>query len=97
MKKAFKTAVIIILLSAVAQANSIPQLVNYQGKLTDPGGAPIHGTKTIEFSIYDAATNGSLVWGPQIFSQVPIEQGYFNVILSQDTGGKHIGDARCLP
>jgi len=93
MKTAFKTAVVIFLLSAVAQASSIPQLVNYQGKLTDPGGAPIHGTKTIEFNIYDAATNGSLVWGPQIFSPVPIEQGYFNVILSQDTAGKNISAA----
>jgi len=93
MKRVLIAIAVFLLLSGFVHAGSVPQYINYQGKLTNPAGIPIHGIKTLEFSIYDAAVGGDLEWGPQAFSSVPVEQGYFNVILSVDTGGKAVTDA----
>lgn len=59
--------------------SQIPQLVNYQGILTDNAGAEITGTHSIQFLIYDAATSGSLLWSET--QSVDVEGGLFNVIL----------------
>jgi len=45
---------------SIAQAQ-----INYQGALTDPTGAPLSdGQYSIQFSLWDAATSGSQLWGP---------------------------------
>jgi hypothetical protein len=36
-----------------------PQLLNYQGRSTDPSGNPKNGTFTMQFAVYDAETGGS--------------------------------------
>ncbi|MFH2124145.1 MAG: phage tail protein [Pseudomonadota bacterium] len=78
-----------------ALADSVPPLINYQGTLTDATGHPItNGSKKLSFNIYDAATDGTLIWGPQVFNTVPVINGLFNVILgTTDTGGRLIADA----
>jgi microcystin-dependent protein len=76
----------------VAQAGA-PPLVNYQGKLTDADGKPLAGSHKLSFSIYTAETDGTQVWGPQVFNDVSIIDGYFNVILRSDTDGRSISDA----
>jgi hypothetical protein len=59
--------------------------------LTDANGQGLRGTKKLEFNIYDAATGGGNVWGPQVFSSVPVINGQFNVILgTTDTDGRSI-------
>jgi hypothetical protein len=86
--------VLVILASLMAQAQSVPPLVNYQGMLTDASGNALTGTKKIEFNLYDAATGGNKVWGPQVFSSVPLVNGMFNVILgTTDTAGRSIAEA----
>lgn len=74
---------------------SVPPLVNYQGLLTDDNGAPIpDGMKTLEFNLYDAPLVGNKVWGPQVFDNVPIVNGRFNIILgTTDQLGRSISDA----
>ncbi len=63
-------------------ASSIPPLINYQGMLTDAEGQPVaNGLKTLTFNIYDTSTGGTVIWGPQVFQNVPVINGYFNVIL----------------
>lgn len=65
-----------------AQADGVPQLINYQGYLTDKDGAPLATAEyTLSFSIYTAPTGGAAAWGPQTFNNVPVVRGYFNVIL----------------
>lgn len=77
-----------------SDTSAVPPLINYQGTLTDESGAPVNGTRKLEFSIYDAPIGGNRVWGPQIFASVPVIQGRFNVILgSTDSHGKLITDA----
>ena len=95
MKKALVCAMILVLTACgLVCAQSVPPLVNYQGLLTDANGQGLQGTTNLEFNIYDAAVGGSNVWGPQIFSSVPVINGQFNVILgTTDTGGRSIADA----
>jgi hypothetical protein len=57
--------------------------VNYQGRLTDPGGAPLHGTFPMRFRIYDASGGGTMLWDSGVMS-VDVEGGLFNVQLDID-------------
>jgi len=94
MKQIVLAMVFVLLAGAAAQAQSVPPLVNYQGMLTDAAGNPQTGTKKLEFNLYDAATGGNKVWGPQIFDSVPLVTGMFNVCLgTTDAGGKSITNA----
>jgi len=82
-------------------AQSVPPLVNYQGRLANPDGS-LFPTADYElrFRIWDATNNGVLVWGPQVFdggiglghgAKVPVVQGYFNVVLGPvDTNGNSL-------
>jgi hypothetical protein len=62
-----------------ASAN-IPELMSYQGYLSDSGGNPISGAKTITFTIYDADPGGNAVW-TETHSAVPVSDGFFSVLL----------------
>ena len=98
MKKVFVLAVVVLAMAVSAvyaqQDTSVPPLINYQGRLTDAEGKGLAGTRKIEFNIYDAATGGTKIWGPQVFNSVPLINGMFNVIIgSTDTEGRLITDA----
>ena len=86
------------------RTQSVPPLINYQGKLANANGVPLTtGDYPLRFRIYDAATGGSQVWGPQVFNGqtgpgfgavVPVVQGWFNVMLGPvDTNNASIADA----
>jgi len=64
-----------------AETSSVPQLINYQGYITNAEGKGITGTYKIKFRLYDSITKGNILWGPQTFNSVPVVQGQFNVIL----------------
>jgi hypothetical protein len=87
-----------------APAQSVPALINYQGQLTDANGTNLPTADYIlTFNIYDLASGGLLVWGPQVFDgtssqghgpKIPVVQGYFNVLLgSNDTAGRSLAEA----
>ncbi|HNT73526.1 MAG TPA: hypothetical protein PKH77_00765 [Anaerolineae bacterium] len=61
--------------------------VNYQGRLADNAGAPLDGSYAMRFSLYDAATDGALIWGPEIHDAVPVSDGLFSVGLGSQTAG----------
>jgi hypothetical protein len=61
--------------------------VNYQGRLADSGGTPINGTRGMEFAIFDAATGGNLIWGPETHAAIPVSNGLFSVGLGSQTSG----------
>jgi hypothetical protein len=62
------------------QGRFVPKLMSYQGYLTDTLGIPIDDTLDMTFSIYDNVTGGNLWWS-ETQTNIPIEQGVFNVIL----------------
>lgn len=58
--------------------------INYQGRLTDPGGAPLTGTFPMRFQVYDDPGAGALLWDSGGIN-VDVDNGLFNVELSVDT------------
>ncbi|MDR4504182.1 MAG: hypothetical protein MRK01_05215 [Candidatus Scalindua sp.] len=79
-------------------ASSVPQLINYQGMLTDAEGNPLPTKEyKLSFKIFTVASGGTEVWGPQTFdgdSKVPVVKGHFNVILGpKDANGRNIVEA----
>jgi hypothetical protein len=61
--------------------------VNYQGRLADDAGTPLDGSYGMNFALYDAATDGNLVWGPESHAAVPVSDGLFSVGLGSQTSG----------
>ena len=78
----------------IVTASPLGTAFTYQGRLTD-GGQPASGSYDLKFTIYDAATSGSVVGGPLTNSATSVTNGLFTVAL--DFGrGIFTGDARWL-
>ena len=60
-------------------AGQVPQLLNYQGYLTNDAGKPVNGVQSITFGVYDAATRGTVLWTET--QNVMVMNGLFNVLL----------------
>jgi hypothetical protein len=87
----FRTLSILVLLlivsvSAFAQVSAVPQLMNFQGRLTRSDGTPVpNGNYSIRFSLWTAATGGTEKWN-QTVSTVTVRNGTFGVLLNTSTG-----------
>ena len=80
-------AMILLLTAALCSAGAyatVPQMINYQGYLTNSGGAPINTPVAITVRLYDAATAGTLKWS-EIQPSVEVTDGVFNVVLGSVT------------
>jgi hypothetical protein len=85
---------------SLSLSQSVPQLINYQGRLTDGNGTPwTNGQYAVEVSLYTNAIYGDAVWGPQVFdgamnaghgARLHVVDGYFNVLLGPE-------DANAMP
>jgi hypothetical protein len=76
-----KTSLLTSLLLVLSTGITLAQQMNYQGRLTDSAGNAVGDAQYfIAFDIYDAATGGNEVWGPET-NAVDTVQGRFNVIL----------------
>lgn len=58
----------------------VPQMINYQGKLTTPSGAPLDITTQMVFTIY-ADSGGTISKWSETQGAVKVEKGVFNVLL----------------
>jgi hypothetical protein len=58
----------------------VPQMINYQGKLTSPSGAPVNDTVPMVFSIYSDEGGTNLLW-TETQTTVIVDKGVFNVLL----------------
>ncbi|MBV2090751.1 MAG: hypothetical protein AB2604_01485 [Candidatus Thiodiazotropha taylori] len=85
--RVFCYGVVLGLLSGYAFSNP-PSLVNYQGFLRDADGSPVAAsgaeTHQIEVNIYADSAGTQLVWGPQVFLNVPVVNGRFGIILGHE-------------
>ena len=75
--------VLACVLAISASYAEIPQVISYQGKVTDSSGDAIaDGTYTMRFRIYDAVTGGTMEWdsGNQTVS---VSGGIFSVMLGE--------------
>jgi hypothetical protein len=69
-------------ISAFAQISPVPQLMNFQGRLTRPDGTPVaDGDYSIRFSFWSAASGGTERWN-QTINPVTVRNGTFAALLS---------------
>jgi len=69
--------------TAVPTQAQVPQLINYQGQLTDGSGNPANGTFTMIFRIFEAATGGTALYTET--QNVTVSNGVFNVLIGSVT------------
>jgi hypothetical protein len=88
MKILIKSIVLFILLSfltinAKAQDTTavIPQMVNYQGYLTDDAGQALNGSYKITFRLYEEPTGVASIRWEEIHNTIDVVNGLFNVLL----------------
>ena len=73
----------LMLLSMGTASGEIPQVMGYQGRVTDNSGVPVaDGTYTMRFRIYTAETGGTLLWDSNNQSAM-LADGIFNVMLGE--------------
>ena len=81
-----RPAIVVALIAlCISRASAAPpQLVNYQGEVTD-GGVPVaNGNYPMEFRIYALSAGGAALWSEAV-ANVPVSNGRFNVLLGQGT------------
>jgi hypothetical protein len=71
--------VFLMVLITVSAWADVPEVINYQGKLTDSGGNALDGTYSMTFYLYDAETGGSSLWNET--QSVNVLAGIYNVKL----------------
>lgn len=84
MKRTHSAILLLIVAGLSAYSQTVPSLINYQGRLTDQTGAPLTpGAYGLQFRLWDSSTAtgaGDLIWAEQ--SSVTIQSnGAFNAIL----------------
>jgi hypothetical protein len=78
-----------------AEAITIPQMLSYQGKLTDTLGQPVpNGNYQLTFRLYTQPTSGSAFWSePQT---IMVKSGLFSALLGAVTPITSLPDAGAL-
>ena len=78
-----------------AESITIPQMLSYQGKLTDTSGVPVpNGDYSVAFKLYTVPTGGSPFWSET--QSVTTKSGLFSVLLGSVTPIGSIPDAGAL-
>lgn len=62
---------------------SIPELISYQGRLTDPAGNPLTGDYPMRFCLYAAPSGGTALWCEE--ATVAVSYGVFSLLLGSVT------------
>ena len=75
---------VLILISLIASGQSVPQLINYQGRLANASGQPVTGTINLTFTFYSAATSGT-VYLTVLQSNVQVTNGVYNLLIGSGT------------
>ena len=60
-------------------ASGVPQMMNFQGVLSNNNGTPVNGTRLMEFLLYHTETEGSSLWSET--QNVTVIDGLFHVLL----------------
>jgi hypothetical protein len=78
------TFLFILLFIAISMFGTIPNLINFQGALTQGNSSPVNTTVDITFRIYDQENAGTKLWEETQIA-VQINQGIFNTVLGNIT------------
>ncbi|VAX37221.1 hypothetical protein MNBD_UNCLBAC01-817 [hydrothermal vent metagenome] len=83
MKKTLLSLILTIFMICLTVASvraDIPELINFQGRVTDTAGTPLNGDYSITFRIYDAQSGGAILWN-ETQSTVSVNNGIFSILL----------------
>src|SRR5690554_249200 len=69
-----------ISLAAPSAFAEVPTSLTQQGRLLTPDGQPMQGTKTLLFELYNAPTDGQVLWSDQFDVDLG-ESGFYTAIL----------------
>lgn len=67
-------------LAGAGPAHAVPQVLQYQGRLTDTAGEALPGPADVTFAIYTQAEGGTPLW-TQRFEALALDNGRFSVLL----------------
>ncbi len=70
--------VVVMMFFAIVSMAAVPQIIQYQGKLTDMSGVGENDTLDIRFRIFDVETGGDSLWAMTV-ADVAIVHGLFDV------------------
>ncbi len=84
MKKTIFAIIVVVCLVSAPARMEIPHEINYQGHLNDDMGVPLTGTYDFSFRLFNAETNGILLWS-ETQSGVAVLDGVFHVVLGSAT------------
>ena len=74
---------VLILFTFSVGYSEIPQMIGYQGMVTDAAGDPVaDGDYSMRFRLYNAATGGTELWDSGV-QTVGLKNGIFNVLLGE--------------
>jgi len=80
LSRRFSALAVLLLLTTMVVFAAVPQLINYQGYLTDSVGDPVaDNTYSVIFSIYNISSGGSATWS--CTTNVTTTDGAFEYIL----------------
>lgn len=82
-RTSFVATLLALGLFACSTAFAVPNVLQYQGRLTDSAGNPLSGSQTIVFKLYSVATGGTASWTET--QTVTAANGLFNVALGSVT------------
>ncbi len=77
IKLIFKLFAALFIVGFQSISAQVPSLINYQGRLTDSGGTPVNGAIDVVLRVYDAKTEGKMVYEETI-SQVSVVNGVYS-------------------
>jgi hypothetical protein len=63
-------------------AHAVPTQMGHQGRVLDADGLPAEGLHTLDFHLYDAAEDGTMVWSE--LYDVDLINGYYSLVLGAD-------------
>jgi hypothetical protein len=73
-----------VILSPGTSRGDVPELINYQGVLTDAAGVPLDGPYALRFAVYQDSSVATMLWS-ELHPVVDVDEGIFNVILGSLT------------
>ena len=80
IRRALALSLATLLIAGIAAQSETPELLGYQGRLTDNIGSPVaDGSYSVVFTIYDAVAAGTSVWTES--QNVTTTNGLFSVTL----------------
>ncbi|NKB23644.1 MAG: hypothetical protein GKR87_04560 [Kiritimatiellae bacterium] len=68
---------ITLFISGIVASAQVPDTINYQGRLIDTNGTPVHGNVNIDVAVYTNISGGAGIYFEQI-GLVPVQQGIYS-------------------